>query len=749
MEYRPKFYDLKNGDEAARYAELVRKTAPIVVDRIEDQIAELILCDNPEIRKVDFNSSDAVAKKLADAKCSSQEYGVWVYYPWKNHLVHILPEEEFIRVRTNRNVYKITPQEQELLSGKIIGIAGLSVGRSVALTCALQRLAGEIRLADFDNLELSNLNRIKVPLHELGVNKAVSAAREIAELDPFIKVTCFTDGLHKENIENFFLDGGKLDLFIEECDDIEVKIFSRIKAQELHVPVVMETSDNCVLDVERFDLEPHRPIIHGYLEGMDLSAVGDLQTQEEKLPYITKFSGIETLSPRMKSSMIEIDRTIRSWPQLASDVTYGGGVVAKVSTMILLDKFHKSGRFFIDVEGFLTEAEPSVFDDHQHEEIKRSSKDEVLALISEIKEKDKTTGDTVNTEVIKQLVQDSIRGTTAGNLQMFNWVFLKNNLYLLFDSKRGTSFLDSYKVGGLISLGSVLESLTIGAQYRDLKADIDYYPIQGLDQVVARVRLAPGPSLNGKAVDNYKLLHQRFTNRSRKLKGSIEPENLNLLANYLDSTPVSFQYITDRVTLEKIAEYVGEVEKLRIQYPPSHNDLYNELKFPHRGKEIREGINIEEIEMSLSEKVGFVLSKDQRTLELLNELNLGSRLSELTQEFIRNSSGFGLLTIKKDLANKFLEGGRVLQRFWMEAQRLGISIHPFTSLMFFEEHIKHGTLEKPFDKLIGQQIENTYAHFDILDSEEVLFVFRFLPFDEKVNRSLSKRRPINEVLYIK
>ena len=39
------------------------------------------------------------------------------------------------------------------------------------------------RLADFDRVELSNLNRIPATVFDLGINKAVATARRIAELD--------------------------------------------------------------------------------------------------------------------------------------------------------------------------------------------------------------------------------------------------------------------------------------------------------------------------------------------------------------------------------------------------------------------------------------------------------------------------------------------------------------------------------------------------------------------------------------
>ena len=100
-------------------------------------------------------------------------YGVWMYYPWSNRLAYLLDRDEFIELRTNRNRYKITPGEQETLAGKRIGIAGLSAGQSIAAVLALQRSCGELRLADFDSLELSNLNRVRAGVHDIGLLKVM------------------------------------------------------------------------------------------------------------------------------------------------------------------------------------------------------------------------------------------------------------------------------------------------------------------------------------------------------------------------------------------------------------------------------------------------------------------------------------------------------------------------------------------------------------------------------------------------
>jgi len=330
-----------------------------VFDEINGQLQELIKSQNPSIKIKLDEYPDLINKHLAGKDIN--EYGVWVYYPWNQRLVHLLDEEEFAEVRTNRNRNKITREEQNKLNTKKIGIVGLSVGQSIALTIAMERTCGELRLADFDTAELSNLNRIRTGVHNLGVNKTIIAAREIFELDPFLNVKIFNDGLNESNMDAFFIEGGKLDLFVEVCDGLDVKIISRFKAREFQIPVIMDTNDRGMLDVERFDLEPERPIFHGLADGLNPGNIKDL-TNEEKIPYILKMIGADTISARLKASMLEVNKTINTWPQLASSVTLGGAVTTDVCRRILLDQFHDSGRYYVDLDEIIGNkiSEPSI-----------------------------------------------------------------------------------------------------------------------------------------------------------------------------------------------------------------------------------------------------------------------------------------------------------------------------------------------------------------------------------------------------
>lgn len=314
-----------------------------VVDVFQQQLREWLKAENPEksLSEEDLNRLAALHSDTSDP----EKNGAWIYYPWRNTLVHCLAKEEFIRVRTIRNLHKITNKEQEQLANAKVGVVGLSVGQSVAISLVMERICGSLRIADFDTLELSNLNRIRSSMIHQGELKTTVVAREIAEIDPFVEVSCYDKGLQLDNIHEF-LEG--LDVVVDECDSLEMKIILRKACRERGIAVVMDTSDSLMLDIERFDLEPKRPLFHGLIdEDMPI----DWNNPHQRMQLLSQIIEPQKASLRAQQSLSEIGKTITTWPQLATDVAMGGAFAAKLVRQILLGDSIPSGRFRTDIIG--------------------------------------------------------------------------------------------------------------------------------------------------------------------------------------------------------------------------------------------------------------------------------------------------------------------------------------------------------------------------------------------------------------
>ncbi len=341
-ECRPTILDERDARDRATLDRLASDPTIVVLDRLDQQCDSLGRLRPPP----------PVAIVTEPAR--------WAYFPWRRTLVHILGPEGFRLLRLDRNRNKIDAQEQDRLGRLKIGVVGLSVGHAIAHVLALEGLCGELRLADYDDIELSNLNRLPVTLADLGLNKAVVASRRIAELDPYLPVSIFAEGLTGANIEDF-ING--LDIVIDECDSLDVKLLLREAARRSEIPVLMETSDRGLFDAERFDLEPERPLFHGLLGGVRASDLAGIPTRD-KVPHVLRILEPDQLSSRLAASMAEIDETVTTWPQLGGDVTLGAATMAAAVRRIGTGGFLPSGRVRIDLDALLSS--PSHPDERDH-----------------------------------------------------------------------------------------------------------------------------------------------------------------------------------------------------------------------------------------------------------------------------------------------------------------------------------------------------------------------------------------------
>jgi len=317
-----------------------------VIDSYHEQLKELFLIRNPR-----FRFSHEYQKELDEftsehSKGDLSKCGNWVFFPWSGDLVHYLADKEHQEIRTARNKNLITKEEQEKFYNCTIGVAGLSVGSHGALTIAMMGGSRTIKLADPDILGPANLNRMRFDFTQIGVNKSELVARYIYQLNPYADIHVFVEGITEKNKEEF-LDG--LDILIEELDDITMKFKMREGAKKRKLPVVMVTdnADSVIIDVERFDLHPDLIPFNGALEGMDIEEIK--KSPAKMFEAMGKIIDLSYVPTRMLHSVLEVGKTIYSWPQLATAATLSGVALAYIARRIALGEKVKEGKSEINL----------------------------------------------------------------------------------------------------------------------------------------------------------------------------------------------------------------------------------------------------------------------------------------------------------------------------------------------------------------------------------------------------------------
>ena len=650
-------------DTVFELADAESATGAVLLDATDpaDRRALDVLRADPAITFVDRIAEQAGA--LAGLRPTPprdliEEAPRWAYYPWRRTVVGVLGPRSFARVRTDRNRNLITSEEQEKLSTLRIGVVGLSVGHAVAHTLAMQGLCGELRLADFDELELSNLNRVPATVFDLGVNKACVAARRIAEIDPYIIVRVLDSGLTSDTVDEF-LDG--LDIVVEECDSLDVKAHVREGARARRLPVVMATSDRGLIDIERFDLEPQRPIFHGLLGALDASDLAGLDSRE-KVPHVLRIVDGQKLSPRGAASMVEVGQSLSTWPQLAGDVLIGAAAAAEAVRRIGLGEPLSSGRVRLD-----TAAALGGLDDPATRPPRPEWDDAT------------PTEDPAPRDAVQAVALAAGRAPSGGNVQPW-YIDTAADSVTIRLAPEYRSTIDVGLRGSAVAVGAATFNARVAAAAHHVLGRLELIEADGPSPLSAVLELSDGSDEHLASL--YPALAVRETNRRRGTQTPLTAQAAEALSGAAEREGARLTLLGDRAAIDRTAALVAEADRIRYLTPRLHAEMESELRWPGDDA-LDSGIDVRSLELAPAELGALDILRRGEVMAELAEWDAGATLGADSQARIAHSSALAVIETDDRSLTGYARGGAAMEAVWISAQLHGLSVQPISPVFLY------------------------------------------------------------------
>jgi molybdopterin/thiamine biosynthesis adenylyltransferase len=580
----------------------------------------------------------------------------WAFYPWRRAVVSVLGPRAFRLVRLDRNRNLITTGELLQLGRVHIGVVGLSVGHAIAYTLAAQGMCGALRLADFDELDLSNLNRVPATVFDLGVNKAVVCARRIAELDPYLPVTVVPSGITPDTVEQFVAG---LDILIEECDSLDAKVLIREEARARRVPVLMATSDRGLLDVERFDVEPTRPLLHGLLGDIDAARLRDLE-RTDRVPYSLRLVDPTQVSGRMAASLIEVGKTLSTWPQLSSEVALNTTLVVEAVRRIGLREQLPSGRARVDVADLFDRLEEPLVAPQDHPAIDKPTQ-----------KRPAKAEDTI--------AEAAGRAPSGGNAQPWHIEVGDGSVTIALAPESATT-MDVGLRASAVAVGAAVYNARVAAAAHHLIADVDLRHGDEGSPLIATVRLLPGedPAL----ASLFEPMMRRETNRR---SGDGTPLTSGLL-DVLDAAAASegarLRILSSPDELAFAATILAAADRIRYLTPRLHAEMFAELRWPGDASP-NSGIDVRSLELSTADLVMLDILRRPEVMQHLTAWNGGSALGDDTRRRVLESAAVGVVTVQGHTLADYARAGAAVESVWIRAQQHGVGVQPVSPAFLY------------------------------------------------------------------
>lgn len=291
---------------------------------------------------------------------------------------------------------------------------------------------------------------------------------------------------------------------------------------------------------------------------------------------------------------------------------------------------------------------------------------------------------------IQQIVACASCAPSGDNLQPWLVEWRDGALSVRIDRNRDRSLYNFRYRASLIALGAMLENAAIAARHVGLDATVTLDP-DGDDLLSARVAFTQTTPADDPL---YHAIDQRCTNRRPYQRTPLRDGVLEGLSRSIPGDGSSeLTFVQDKSRKRALARAASLNDGLLFEWKQLHDGLFDAVRWTaEEAERTRDGLFVKALELGPT-ALAFRMLRSWPTAKLLRLLG-GKAFAPLHSyaTFMR-SAVFGFLQMTTVTREAYVEGGRRLERLWLTATSLGVSLQPMAGTMCLLPYLDdHGTL---------------------------------------------------------
>lgn len=304
---------------------------------------------------------------------------------------------------------------------------------------------------------------------------------------------------------------------------------------------------------------------------------------------------------------------------------------------------------------------------------------------------------------ITEIVRAATLAPSPDNNQPWRFENRQDGLRICLDRERSLAS-DVNSMFDLTAIGAAIENACLAALHHGFTPHVEYLLQGRIDD--SRERSVPVADISfthGSTPDAlYEMIAGRCTCRRPYETTPLDSASLARLASAADRfSDVKIDWITGAAQLKRLGRLVAAADSIRFQHRSFHEELYRQLRFtPQEAERTRDGLDVRTFELPFGAATVLKLLGSWRRMKWWQRLGLGPLLSGPSASLVRRSSAVAAFSTADDTPSSFLEAGRAIQRFWLNATSMNLSVHPLGSLPIFFAYLG----ESPESSLLPRHV---------------------------------------------
>lgn len=345
---------------------------------------------------------------------------------------------------------------------------------------------------------------------------------------------------------------------------------------------------------------------------------------------------------------------------------------------------------------------------------------------------------------LHKILEAGICAPSGDNTQPWKFIVRDNVVELYNVPDKDQSLYNFAQNASMIAHGALIENIVIASQATGLRPAVTLFPNAGDPNLIASIVFEETqPQENGLCP----YISRRATNRKPYKTKPLTQGQKDTLMSAVRDLGGNLIIKDDPDAKEILARALSKNEQLVFENAILHKFFFSHI---HGSNEqimnAGGGFPIKTLELPLPLTFAFSLFRIRPILKFFNLLGLSRSIPRQTAKNYVASSAFGAIVFPDNTRKDFFEGGRALERVWLEATRMNLSMQPLTGILFLWQRLLAGTTKElsprhqEYIRESYQELERTFG----TQGKTIIFIFRIGEGDAP--SALTPRLPLDSFI---
>lgn len=334
----------------------------------------------------------------------------------------------------------------------------------------------------------------------------------------------------------------------------------------------------------------------------------------------------------------------------------------------------------------------------------------------------------MNSQIINSILEAAVQAPSGDNTQPWDLYvskdFTRIDLYNL--PEKDDSYYNYEQMASYIAHGAVIENIVITSRYLAYQAHVTLFPDENEPNLVATIDLSRAEKWEDPL---YSAIFERQTNRFPYKRFAITEESIAKLASSvksIDTTHIALVQEANRIKL--LSKELMVNDRLVFERKDIHGFLFDKIRWNKKQIEAtRDGMPVETLGLNPMERLSFPLMRFWWFVKAGNYMGLSRIIGLKCWWNCRNASLLGMVSVKGNDKFAFVQGGRAVQRVWLEATLQGLAMQPIIGLTLLINRFRENNLtdfSARHTKYVSDAAKSLYELYGVDVSDTLVMGFR-------------------------